>query len=277
MYSFFNNEFLPAEKAHIHVSDLATQRGYGIFDFFKVVNGRLLFIEDYLDRFYRSAELMRLPVPIVRQELKRSIGELIEKNGVENAGIKMILTGGYSPDGYEIGTPNLIITQHALSMPTQSVIEIGLKVITHEYVRDIPTVKTINYLMGIWLQQKIKEHRAADVLYHINGLVSEFPRCNVFIVQNDNEVITPASRVLCGITRKNILNFSGKNYRVTEKDFSLDELLNAKEVFLTSTTKRVLPVVQVNEVVIGTGKPGSVSLNILNDLIELEQKDNLTL
>lgn len=112
MYSFFNNEFLPIEKNLIHVSDLATQRGYGIFDFFKVVNGKPLFIEDYLTRFYKSAEVMSLTVSLSREELKKIIAELIQKNDVADAGIKMILTGGYSPDGYEIAKPNLIITQN---------------------------------------------------------------------------------------------------------------------------------------------------------------------
>jgi D-alanine transaminase/branched-chain amino acid aminotransferase len=271
MYSFFNNEFLPIEKNLIHVSDLATQRGYGIFDFFKVVNGKPLFIEDYLTRFYRSAEAMRLPVSLSREELKKIIAELIQKNGVADAGIKMILTGGYSPDGYEIAKPNLIITQHTLTMPGQAVLEKGIKVITHEYVRDIPHVKTINYIMGIWLQLKVKEQHAADVLYHMNGVVSEFPRCNLFIVKENGDVVTPANRVLHGITRMNILKLSGKNFSVREHDVHLEEVYAAKEVFLTSTTKRILPIVQVDDKVIGTGNPGPVSLAILSQLVELER------
>ncbi len=272
MYAFFNNEFLPAEKTFIHVSDLATQRGYGIFDFFKVVNGRVLFMEDYFARFYKSAEVMRLAISLSRNELKQIILELIRKNGLSDSGIKMILTGGYSPDGYEIASPNLIITQHPLSMPSNSTIEKGIKIITHEYVRDIPHVKTINYIMGIYLQQKIKEQQAADVLYHMNGKVSEFPRCNLFIVKEDNTVITPADRVLHGITRKNILSLSGKKYSVTEGLVKLEDVYKAKEVFLTSTTKRIIPIVEIDETKIGNGKAGPVSWDILNDLIQLEKQ-----
>lgn len=266
MYSFFNNEFLPIERNFIHVSDLATQRGYGIFDFFKVVNGKPLFIEDYLDRFYKSAEVMRLPVSLSREEFKNVIHELLRKNGVADAGVKMILTGGYSPDGYEIAAPNLIITQHTLTMPGPAVLDKGIKIITHEYVRDIPNVKTINYIMGIWLQQRVKEQQAADVLYHMNGLVSEFPRCNLFVVKENDEIVTPARRVLWGITRKNILKLNGKHYTVREDDVRLNEVYAAKEVFLTSTTKRILPIVQVDDKVIGNGKPGSVTLNLLEKL-----------
>jgi branched-chain amino acid aminotransferase len=271
MYSFFNNEFLPADKTYIHVSDLATQRGYGIFDFFKVVNGRPLFLDDYFDRFYRSAEAMRLTLLLSRPELEKIIRELIAKNGQPDCGVKMILTGGYSPDGYEIASPNLIITQHKLSMPSPEILEKGVKIITHEYVRDIPHVKTINYLMGIWLQRTVKDQRAYDVLYHLNGQVSEFPRCNVFIVSKDGEVVTPADRVLQGITRKNILSISGKKFTIHEGEVTLQDVLTAREVFLTSTTKRIVPVVQVDHTVIGNGQPGTVTVELLHDLIDMEK------
>lgn len=272
MYSFFNSEFLPADKTYIHVSDLATQRGYGIFDFFKVVNGRLLFIDDYLDRFYLSAEAMRLSISLSKAELKKIIQELVNKNGQSDCGIKMILTGGYSPDGYEIAAPNLIITQHPLVMPNPATLEKGIKVITHEYVRDIPHVKSINYIMGIWLQQQVKNQQAADVLYHLNGQVSEFPRCNLFIVREYHVVVTPADGVLHGITRKNILAMTGKKFTIQVGNITLDDVRKAKEAFLTSTTKRILPIVQVGDTIISNGRPGQVTYDILQELIELEGK-----
>lgn len=270
MYSFFNDEFLPADKTYIHVSDLATQRGYGIFDFFKVVNGRPHFLDDYLDRFYRSAEVMRLPISLSREELRKVIHELIAKNGQPDCGIKMILTGGYSPDGYEIANPNLIITQHGLTMPGKPLLENGIKVITHEYMRDIPHVKSINYIMGIWLQKQVKDQYAADVLYHMNGDVSEFPRGNIFIVKDDDSVVTPKDRALHGITRKNILSLSGKRFDIQEAKATLTDVLHAREVFLTSTTKRIVPIVQVDDKIIGRGKPGIITLTLLEEILELE-------
>jgi D-alanine transaminase/branched-chain amino acid aminotransferase len=271
MYSFFNSEFLPADKTYIHVSDLATQRGYGIFDFFKVVNGRPLFLDDYFDRFYRSAEAMRLRLLLSRPELEKIIRELIAKNGLPDCGIKMILTGGYSPDGYEIASPNLIITQHKLSMPGPAVLEKGIKVITHEYVRDIPHVKSINYIMGIWLQKQVKDQQAADVLYHMNAQVSEFPRCNVFVVKEDGTVSTPRERTLHGITRKNILSLSGKRFMIQEGEVTLNDIASAREIFLTSTTKRIVPIVQVDDKTIGGGKPGQITLALLDELLALER------
>ncbi len=273
MFAYIHREIVPVEKAFLHVSDLSIQRGYGIFDFFKVQDGHPYFLDDYLDRFYNSAASMQLEVPHQRDDLKSIIFSLIAKNNIAASGVKMILTGGYSADGYQPAEPNLIITQHHLTLPGEDQIKNGVKIITHEFVRDFASAKTINYSTGIWLINKVKENQAVDVLYHQKGIVSEFPRCNFFIVRNDNTVVTPAHQVLRGITRKNILKLAARKYRAEEGVVTLEDIANAKEAFLTSTTKRIVPVVKVNETVIGDGKPGAVSLSLLNDLIALENED----
>ncbi len=275
MYTYLNNEMVSAEKAFLHVRDLSIQRGYGIFDFFKIEDGHPFFLNDYLTRFYNSADVMRLLVPHTPDELKSIIYQLIEKNNIADSGIKMILTGGYSEDGYHPAAPNLIITQQRLTLPGTDLIEKGVKIITHDYVRDLASAKTINYSMGIWLINKIKEQGAYDVLYHQKNIVSEFPRCNFFMVKKDGTVITPKDRVLHGITRKNILNLASKRYPTEEGTITLDDILQAKEAFLTSTTKRIVPIVQINNSLISDGKPGSVSLSLLNDLIALEKGDKV--
>lgn len=185
MIAFINNQFLEEIDAVLHVGDLALQRGYAAFDFLRSRNGIPLFVDDYLDRFFNSAILMRLQPQHSKEQMKAIIRELIERNGMPEAGIRMILTGGYSPDSYELSEPNLIILQHPLQMPSSEKFHHGIKVITYEYMRDLPLVKSINYLMGIWLQQQVREQGAQDVLYHLNGQVSEFPRANVFIVSKE--------------------------------------------------------------------------------------------
>lgn len=273
MYTLINTEIIPQEKAFLHISDLSIQRGYGIFDFFKIKDNHSLFLDYYFDRFFRSAEIMRLAVPMQREQLKSAIMELLAKNGLPASGIKMILTGGYSPDGYHPATPNLIITQHPLVLPGPEVMEKGIKIITHEYVRDIPEVKTINYSVGIWLLERIRQENAADVLYHQRGVVSEFPRCNFFIVRQDNTVVTPATNVLKGITRRNVLMLADQRYKAEEGVVTIEDIAKAKEAFLTSTTKRLVPIVQVDNLKVGDGKPGLVTQSLLQDLIGLEKQD----
>lgn len=275
MYAFVNNEVVPVSKAHVHVSDLALHRGYGVFDFFKVSDGHVFFLEDYLDRFWNSASIMRLPIPLERKKIIATIYQLIERNGLKESGIKIILTGGYSPDGYQTAKPNLLMTQHSLVLPGRDLFEHGVKVITHEYVREFAQAKTINYTMGIWLAEKVRQANAADVLYHKDGIVSEFPRCNFFIVRQDNTVVTPRHHVLQGITRKNVLRLAAEHYRAEEADIRLTDVMEAKEAFLTSTTKRIIPIVGIDDFIVGTGKPGEVSLTLLKGLLELERDDQI--
>ena len=270
-FAFVRGEIIPLQDAFLHVSDLSIQRGYGVFDFFKVSNGHAFFLNDYLDRFYHSASVMRLTVPYVTRDLKTIIHQLIKQNDLAESGIKMILTGGYSPDGYQPGESNLIITQQTLTLPGPEQIEKGIKVITYEYVRDFALAKTINYTMGIWLSKIVAENGAADVLYHKHGVVSEFPRCNFFIVRKNGTVATPDENVLLGITRMQVLSLAGKHYRSETVKITIDDIRNAAEAFLTSTTKRIVPIVQVDDMVIGDGKPGPVTLALLKELMVLEE------
>ena len=148
----------------------------------------------------------------------------------------------------------------------------GLYLITEEYVRELPTAKSINYLMGVYLQQKVKDAGADDVLYVKNGFISELPRSNVFIVSKENELITPDSNVLHGVTRKHILQLASKVLTVKEQPVQLDELLNANEVFVSSTTKRLLPVLSVNGLQIATGKAGTTTGLLYQRFLEFETK-----
>jgi branched-subunit amino acid aminotransferase/4-amino-4-deoxychorismate lyase len=176
-------------------------------------------------------------------------------------------------DGYHPDVPNLILTQHPLILPGREVVEKGVKIITHEFVRDLPEAKTINYSMGIWLDDRVRSEDAADVLYHQKGVVSEFPRCNFFIVTREQKVITPAHAVLQGITRKNVLKLASNKFASEEATVTLDMVRSASEAFLTSTTKRVIPIVAIDGVPIGHGKPGPVALSLLEDLQALESED----
>jgi len=272
LYACVRGEILPLNKAFLHVSDLSIQRGYGVFDFLKVQEGCPLFMDEYLARFHESARLMGLSVPFSDGVLKAAVDELIRRNNLPLSGIKLILTGGYSDNGYDPAEPNLIIVQQPLSLPEQPVFDMGIKIITHAYMRELPQAKTINYTMGIRLIKEIKARGADDVLYQQDGIVTELPRSNFFIVKQDNTVATPAQNVLQGITRKHVLKLAGNKYKSEEGIVTIDDIYQAKEAFLTSTTKRIVPVVQVDGRTIGDGNPGPVSLSLLADLIALEQQ-----
>ncbi|RYG21130.1 MAG: amino acid aminotransferase, partial [Chitinophagaceae bacterium] len=146
-YISINQQLHTEEDAKISVSDLAIQRGFGIFDFLKTINHKPIFLADHFDRFYNSAKEMNLTVGVSRDELKNSIDALMSSNNLPNSGLKFILTGGFSEDGYTVGNPNLILTQVPFEIDKAS-FDKGTKLVTYLHQRQLPTIKTIDYLQA---------------------------------------------------------------------------------------------------------------------------------
>ena len=259
-WAFINDDFIREEEAKLHFRDLAIQRGYGVFDFFKVLNSVPVFLEEHLDRFYFSAEQMRLAVRYSKDELIKILDELIKKNMCIDTGIRMTLTGGYSSDGYQLSSPNLILSLQPLTPPDAGQFEKGISLVTYQHERQLPHVKSIDYLMAIWLQPFVRQNKADDVLYHKNRYVSECPRSNFFIVTKDETVVTPSRNILKGVMRSKIIQVAQASFRVEERAISLDEIKTAKEAFITSTTKTILPVSQLDDYVFPSVRPVTLSL-----------------
>lgn len=243
---FLNDGFVETDNARLQVNDLSFQRGYGIFDFFRLQGDQPLFLEDHLNRFWTSAEGLHLTVPLSREELTLAIANLIKRNSFPHSGVRLSLTGGYSADGYSLGKPNLVISQQAISLPANPQRTRGIRLLSHPYQRQFPHIKTIDYLMAIWLQPQRQQHDADDSLYHQHGFVSECPRSNFFLVTADDTIVTPAEDVLLGITRKKLLDLVRKEFAAEERVVSIAEIAAAKEAFITSTTRQILPVAQVD-------------------------------
>jgi len=280
-FVFVRDKFVPASQAAILISDLSIQRGYGIFDFFKTLDDKPVFLEDHLDRFFHSAGQLRLEPGKTRDELRAILHTLQQKNDIPDSGIRLTLTGGYSPDGYSLARPNLIITQQPLPAPITEELQKSISLVTYPHQRQMPDVKTIDYLMAIWLQPYIRENGADDVLYHRggishqdgidhpDGIIAECPRSNFFIVTADNIVVTPARHILKGITRMKVLEVARQQFKTEERDLVLEELQTAKEAFITSTTKHVVPVIGIDNRMIGGGTPGIVTRWLNRELYKL--------
>lgn len=254
---YINNRFLDYTDAKFHISDIGLQRGYGIFDYFVEMEGRIPFLEDYLDRFYTSAERLNMEVPLERDMMKEKIGYLLQQNKFGTSGIKLLLTGGYSDDLYSPSTPNFMILNLLVTHQPGDFGE-GVKLILLDYQRHIPEIKTTFYLPSIALFPKLHEKGAVEVLYHHNGLISETTRANIFLIKN-GKLITPSPGVLRGITRKYVLQVSRELMPVEEREVKLEELWESEEVFITGTSKHVAPVVEIEGKRIGNGKPGAMT------------------
>ena len=265
---YLKDRFLKDTEAHLSYLDLSVQRGYSIFDFFRLVGNQPLHLQDHLDRFYSSAEQMRLPIPKSRGELKQIIKELIWENELPDSGIRIQLTGGEYHDGQEFNSPTLIISQIQFPFPSSSLLEDGMRLVSYQYQRQLPQVKTTDYLMSIWLQPILKDGNANDILYYSGGIITESPRSNFFLVTEEGKLVTPGSNILRGITRKNLIQVASTEYEVEERDVRMEEVAKAKEAFITSTTKQIIPVVQLDGNMIGDGKPGTTTKKLMKQLGE---------
>ncbi len=271
LYCFAQNQISLLENAGVPVGDLLVQRGYGIFDYLRVSNNKPLFIEAHLDRLFNSAEIMRLSIALSKEELKKIVADLIEKNNIPFSGIRLIIAGGDAPDGYTITKPHLIIIQQPLDAPPAQMSTKGIQLVSHFYQRQLAEVKTTDYLMAIHLQPWMKGLGGDDILYYNNDTVSECPRSNIFMISQDNTIVTPSRNMLKGITRKNIIAVAEAHHlKLEQRDISLSEMKKAKEVFITSSTKRIIPVSRLDEQNFSLEGPSSLSAQIFDHLLALE-------
>ncbi|TXF90429.1 amino acid aminotransferase [Neolewinella aurantiaca] len=261
---YLNGQYLPKEEADLNVADLAILRGFGIFDYFRYADGKPRFIEDHLDRFLRSAELLDLKMPASRDELRDAVHELIKRNGEPSGGIRFVLTGGYSPDGYTPTNPNLVAMAYPFQAPSAEQYEQGVSIHLHHYERQLPEVKSIDYLEGIRIQPMLKAKGADYSLYVDRDYnVRESDRSNFMIVR-DGVLITPADNILLGITRKHLLRLARKlDIYVDERPVSVNELKNADEVIICSSTKGAMAITKVDGKVVGDGKPGPITRQLM--------------
>lgn len=259
-YYLLNGQLLPTEQTRLQVSDLAILRGYGIFDFFLVRHGQPLFEEDYLHRFYTSADRLGLEVPFLRQVLAEQIRELIEANAQKKAGIRLVMTGGYATDSYTPTQPNLIVMEHLLQEPPGKQYTEGIALMTYPHQRELPQIKSINYLTGIRIRPLLQAKQADYVLYYDGEYIRESDRSNFFGITSDQVLITPGEKILAGITRKQVLQLAEKlQMEVEIREVERQEIATLQEAFITSSIKGVMPVVRIDEHTIGNGRPGPLT------------------
>lgn len=262
MHCYFNGTIIPVEQASIKITDLSLLRGYGLFDYFRTYNGIPFQWDWYWARFSRSAEVLRLPVAMTQAQTAEVLAELYRLAGQPDIAYRFVLTGGYSPDSVSVIEPNFLIIAENLPKDNPEGRVRGIKVLPFEFVRDLPELKSTNYLHMIRLAAEMKSQGAADLLYYKDGEVSELTRSNFFIFKGDT-LITPDKNILHGITRRVVLELAEKDFKVEVRPLLAKELEEADEAFTTSTTKWVMPVVQIGRQIVGNGKPGERTLKLL--------------
>lgn len=265
-YAFINGVIVSFVKASLPLNDLGVLRGYGVFEFLRTYNGKPFLFKEHLDRFWASAALLGIRVPYSRKEIQKAIYTLIQKNKFPETSIRIVLTGGPTPDGMYIKKPSFFILAENTMPPPASAYKKGVSVITHEYQREFPTAKVVNYMTAVKLRN-LKENRAyTEILYVHNDKVLEATTSNFFIIKGST-LITAKDNILIGTTRNFVISLAKAHFAVEEREVGKKEIWEADEAFLTATNKQILPVVSVDNSPVGDGKVGAHT-KILMELFE---------
>lgn len=262
-YCYLDGAIIPAEQAVVPVTDLGLQRGFGVFDFVRTYNDRLFHLDDHLARFRNSAAELNLEVPEPDDRLKELGTELLERSDLHYPALKFVLTGGDASPSSPYDSPRLMI--QAQNRPTfpDSVYREGAHLITAPHQRELPHIKSLNYLYSLRLEKQKQERGALDLLYYDHRYgVTESPRANVFAVIGGT-LVTPFLHILKGITRKIILQLARNRFPLEERPISLEELREADECFICSTNKRIIPVRSLDNQVLGKQAPGHLTQAVM--------------
>jgi len=269
---YVDGRFVPPEQAVIPVDDLAILRGIGVFDLLRTYAGKPLFLKEHVQRLIDSANQTGLDLPWSHAEICRIALETLGRNDLEEANIRIIVTGGSSPDFITPqGKPRLLVLVTPLPKLPAEWYEDGAKVVTLRAERRIPGAKSIDYLPAAMALRQGKVRGAVEAIYiDRNDHALEGTTSNLFAVI-DGRLVTPGSGILSGITRKVVLDLATAFVPIDIRDLARNELLRAQEVFITGTNKGLVPVVQIDETIIGDGRPGRVTRSIMAAL-----RDSLT-
>jgi branched-chain amino acid aminotransferase len=263
---YVNGDFVPADQARLPVNDLSIVRGYGVFDYTRSYQGKPFKLHEHILRLQRSAAAIELTLPWSTAELSAIVQETFDRNGYPDAGIRIVATGGPSSDFMTPeGNPSLMVMITPLTSSQETAQARGVKITTVEMDRVLPTVKSINYMGAVMAVEAAKRQGAVEAIYRTReGLITEGTRANLFVFKGD-QLITAEQDVLAGITRAVVLEIASDDFEVHQGPVYYEDLRSGAvdEVFITSSTKEILPVVQVDEIQIGNGKPGPKTQKLL--------------
>jgi branched-chain amino acid aminotransferase len=257
---YVNGEFVPAARAALPLNDLGIVRGYGVFDLLRTYGTTPFRLRDHLHRLESSASQIALALPWSVTELEEIVMQTYAANPIPDASIRIVVTGGPS-DNFMTpqGKPSLVVMVHPIIPNPASYYREGCKVSSTLIERTMATVKSLNYIGAIVAMEEAGQSGAVEAIYlDAQDRLTEGTRANFFVVR-DKLLITPREGVLKGITRQVVLELAADEFEIVEGPIHYYDLGAFDEAFLTSTTKEILPVVQVDEHVIGTGKPGPVT------------------
>lgn len=276
---YLNGRFQPLSEGRVNIEDRGFQLGDGVYEVIKVMNGTIVWLDDHLVRLRNSLGAIRLVDALVDHPLETVLPELVARAGLVDGSIYVQVTRGLAPRDFifpQPPHPTILAYTRPKRFPDAE--EIFRGVALHP-LRDQRwgrcDIKSTNLLAPVLAKEEAWEAGADEALFMSpRGLVREGGSSNVLAVIDGVIRTHPLNnRILGGITRKHVLEIAGLlGFAVEERAFTLREITDesgrCSEVFTASTTKDVLSVLRIGQTVIGSGRPGPVTLAILQAMRE---------
>ena len=265
--AFLNGAFMPLDQASISPLDRGFLLGDGVYEIIPVFGGRLFRLEAHLNRLFNSLRLIHLDIPYTREQLTDILQALVTQNGGKNQSVYLQITRGNEPSPIRTHafpaqiTPTIFITSKPSHTNSKAELVKGVKAITLADNRwDNCEIKAITLLANVLNTQAAQQAGAKDAILIRNGHAIEGASSNIFIVK-DGLIITPplSPIILGGVTRSLVIELAQKHQMpLREADIPESDLATADELWITSSTKDILPVLQLNDAPVSDGKPGPV-------------------
>lgn len=280
---YINGEYVPREEAKISIFDHGFLYGDGVFEGIRAYNGKVFKLDEHIDRLYNSASAICLKIPLSKEKMKAAILECLRKNGLRNAYIRPIVSRGIGDLGLDprkCPKPNVIIITQEWGALYGDLYEKGLVAVTVGVRRNPPeslppNIKSLNYLNNILAKLEANEKGGDEaIMFDVRGHLSEGTGDNIFLVKNGCIITPPTINNLEGITRATVIDIAKKlGYIVEEKNCGLYDLYTADEVFVTGTAAEVAPITKIDGRVMGDGKPGKMTKQLMTEFKKLTEID----
>jgi len=277
---FLNGDFLPEEQASISPLDRGFIFGDGVYEVIPVYNGHLFRLDEHLQRLSNSLSSVHITAPYNNDEWPQLLNKLATQNGGGNLSLYLQITRGIAQRDHAFPhdtRPTVFAMCNALHPVSEVIQHDGVKAITLDDTRwKNCHIKSISLLPNILLRQQALDNGAAEAILVRDNNVTEGAASNLFIV-SDGTLITPpkGSKLLPGITRDLILELAlNNNIPMRETEISMAALTAADEIWLSSSTKEIIPVTQLNETPVGNGKPGALWTNMIKLYQQYKQDYN---
>ena len=274
--AYVNGRYVPHRLAQIHIEDRGYQFADGVYEVMAVIDGQPMDEALHLDRLEISLDALSMESAMTRRALKIVLREIIRRNRIRDGILYLQMTRGVARRDH--GFPErrktaLVVTARPAALPPEAALRAGVHVITLPDTRwKRCDIKSISLLPNVLAKQQAREADAYEAWFvDTDNFLTEGSSTNAWIVTKAGVLVTrPANReILSGITRLGVLKAAAEEgLTVEERPFHLDEAWAAAEAFLTSTTAFLLPVLKIDDKVIGNGQPGKVTMRLLHRYLE---------